>query len=169
MLTLLAITMFRSYGSQQKIAGNTREKERSFQAAESALQYGEWWLSLGSGGTGVACTTDVTVASTNDMRTCTTALPTIGDPTSWPGSLFYVPPSLKVQAGGGTATDGSGNIDINYSKSPELYITYLGLSPDGRQMLYSVTSAGYGGSTDTTTVVQSTYAVSSKALDLSKP
>ena len=51
-MTLLALSMFRSVGLQEKIAGNTREKQRSLQAAESALQYGEWWLSQGNGSTG---------------------------------------------------------------------------------------------------------------------
>ena len=36
--------MFRSFGTQEKIAGNLREKERALHAAESAQQYGEWWL-----------------------------------------------------------------------------------------------------------------------------
>ena len=46
MLTLLAISMYRGFGLQNKIAANTREKERAFEAAESTLQYGEYWLQL---------------------------------------------------------------------------------------------------------------------------
>lgn len=56
MLTLLAISMFRGYGLQQKLAGNTREKQRAFEAAESALQYGEYWLPVGTPGSGSPCT-----------------------------------------------------------------------------------------------------------------
>ena len=37
--------MFRSFGMQEKIAGNMREKQRALQAAVSAEQYAEWWLS----------------------------------------------------------------------------------------------------------------------------
>ncbi len=43
-ITILALSMFRSFGSQEKIAGNLREKERALHAAESVQQYAEWWL-----------------------------------------------------------------------------------------------------------------------------
>src|SRR3954469_24892925 len=44
-LTILAMSMFRGYGTQQKIAGNVREKNRAVSAAVSAQQYAEYWLS----------------------------------------------------------------------------------------------------------------------------
>src|SRR4029077_10861789 len=47
-ITLLALSMFRSYGTQEKIAGNLREKDRALHAAESAQEYGEWWLLQGN-------------------------------------------------------------------------------------------------------------------------
>src|SRR5262249_10281238 len=47
-VTILALSMFRSVGVQQKIAGNLREKQRALHAAESAQQYAEWWLSNGT-------------------------------------------------------------------------------------------------------------------------
>ena len=53
-VTLLGLSMFRSYGIQQRIAGNVREKQRALQAAMSAQQYGEWWLSSGSNSAGAA-------------------------------------------------------------------------------------------------------------------
>src|ERR1700751_1587409 len=43
--TILAMSMFRSYGTQQKIAGNVREKQRALSAAVSAQKYSEDWLS----------------------------------------------------------------------------------------------------------------------------
>lgn len=169
MLTLLALSMFRGFGMEQKIAGNTREKERSYQAAESSLQYGEWWLTQVAPGTGVACVAPVTIASTADMRTCSNALTTPGDPSSWAGVSNYLPPSMMVATGGGVATDGNGNKDINYASTPGLYVSYLGLSPSGQQMLYSVTAAGYGGSANTTSVIQSVFATSAKAVSLDTP
>ena len=50
--------MFRSFGLDEKIAGNMREKHRALTAAETAEQYAEWWLSNGNGyGVGTAnCT-----------------------------------------------------------------------------------------------------------------
>src|SRR5205807_6276275 len=47
-LTILALSMFRSFGTQEKIAGNLREKDRALHAAASAQQYGEWWLTQGN-------------------------------------------------------------------------------------------------------------------------
>src|SRR6202034_1062168 len=43
-VTIFAITMFRSFGIQERIAGNTRDKERARGAAMTALQYAEWWI-----------------------------------------------------------------------------------------------------------------------------
>ena len=48
-VTILAVAIFRSYGVEEKIAGNQREKQRALHAAESAQQYAEWWLSSGPG------------------------------------------------------------------------------------------------------------------------
>ncbi len=169
MLTLLAISMFRGYGLQQKLAGNTREKQRAFEAAESALQYGEYWLPVGTPGSGSPCTATVAVATDADVRACSNELANPGDPDNWVGAMTYTPDAMKVAAGGGVATDGNGNADINYAKIPGLYIAYLGLSPDGTQMLYRVTGSGYGGSSGTTAVVQSVFAVSSSVKSLDDP
>ena len=43
-ITILALSMFRSFRTQESIAGNLREKERALHAADSAQQYAEWWL-----------------------------------------------------------------------------------------------------------------------------
>lgn len=167
MLTLLAVAMFRGFGLQQKIAGNMREKERAFQAAENALQYAEWWLSPSNPNppaqnTGVICsgTANVVITTPADMRICSNALDTTVDPRNWTGVLLYTPPKMAVLNGGGVASDGNGNTDINYAQPPQMYIAYLGLSPTGKEQLYSVTAAGFGGSTTSTAVVQSVITVS---------
>ncbi|MGI4848832.1 MAG: pilus assembly PilX family protein [Janthinobacterium lividum] len=167
LMTVLALSMFRGFGLQQKIAGNTREKQRAFQAAENALQYGEWWLMQGIVGFGIVCSTPVTINSASDMRACSNPLANASDPATWTAVSSYKPPPMVVAAGGGTATDGSGNKDINYAKVPGLYVAYIGLSPNGQQTLYSVTASGYGGSSNSTAVIQSVFAkaASSTALD----
>ena len=53
-LSIFSIAMFRGFGLQDKVAGNIREKERAFHAAESNLEYAEWWLIQGSADTGSA-------------------------------------------------------------------------------------------------------------------
>src|SRR5882762_6154874 len=44
-VTIIALSMFRSFGVQEKISGSMREKQRALQAAVSAQQYAENWLS----------------------------------------------------------------------------------------------------------------------------
>ena len=48
-VTIIALSMFRSFGIQEKIAGNVREKQRALQAAESAQVYAEVWLTGNAG------------------------------------------------------------------------------------------------------------------------
>jgi type IV pilus assembly protein PilX len=167
-MTLLALSMFRSLGLQEKIAGNTREKQRSLQAAESALQYGEWWLSQGNGGTGTTCTTVYSANTVANMQTCTNAL---ANPTTlpWTARGDYLPPSMTVASGGGLVSTGVTAGDINYYAKPSLYIQYLGLDPTGKTQLYQVTGAGYGGSANSVSVVRSTYAVTYKNPPLDQP
>src|ERR1700676_2511384 len=46
-VTIMALSMFRSYGTQERIAGNTRDKQRALNAAISAQQFAESWLAGG--------------------------------------------------------------------------------------------------------------------------
>lgn len=165
MLSILGIAMFRGFGLSQKIAGNSREKQRAFEAAENALQFAEWWLGPNNPTppvqfTGGPCTGPITITTPADMRICSIPLLNPIDPINWAGGSNYKPPAMIVAAGGGTSSDGNGNADINYSAAPKLYIAYLGLSPTGKEKLYSVTAGGFGGGNSTVAVVQSVVAVS---------
>lgn len=164
-MTLLALSMFRSFGLQEKIAGNTREKQRSLQTAESALQYAEWWLSQGTESTtGITCTGVYNANAVGNMQTCANPLlkPTI---LPWAARGDYLPPSMTVAAGGGQTAGG----DINYVSPPSLYINYLGLDVTGKSLMYQVTAAGYGGSANGASVVQSIYAITPKSVGLDQP
>jgi type IV pilus assembly protein PilX len=169
MLTLLAITMFRGFGLQQKVAGNTREKERAFQAAETVLQHAEYWLTTAPPSTGAPCSGTVTVNSDTDLVVCSNPLSTPATPSAWPGSLKLKPGGMVVDAAGGTVTNGNGNVDINYTQVPDLYVSYLGADPTGKKSLYSITSAAYGGNSSTNAVVQSVFSTQSRILDLGQP
>jgi len=160
--TLLGIAMLRSFGLQERIAGNTRDKLRAFTAAQSALQYGEWWLSQGHGGAGSGCSGVTLASDPAGMRACDTPLADPGDPQSWDVRTDYLPPTLSVSSAGGLADDG----DLNYHAMPGLYINYLGFTPDGSGQLYRVNAFAYGGKPNTTVVVQSTYKVSSGVKDM---
>ncbi|AMR79487.1 pilus assembly PilX family protein [Cupriavidus nantongensis] len=165
-LSLLSVTMFRGFGLQEKIAGNTREKQRAFEAAQGALQYGEWWLGRGNGSAGAACNSVIDANDPANLQVCANAL---ADPATlpWtPARADYLPPSMRLASAG--SPGGLNGTDINYARAPSLYIHYLGLSPDGLSMLFRVTGAGYGGSDGTAAVVQSTYQLGAGTKDLGK-
>src|SRR5580692_10607768 len=54
-VTIIALSMFRSFGIQEKIAGNMREKQRALQAAVSVQQFAENWLSQNATAVPVVC------------------------------------------------------------------------------------------------------------------
>ncbi|HEY9027860.1 MAG TPA: PilX N-terminal domain-containing pilus assembly protein, partial [Burkholderiaceae bacterium] len=49
-MTLVGLALFRSTGLLDRLTTNTRDKQRSFEAAESAMEYGVWWLGTPGGG-----------------------------------------------------------------------------------------------------------------------
>lgn len=163
-MTLLALSMFRNFGLTEKLAGNTREKQRSLQTAQSALHYGEWWLNQGNGDTGAVCNAVYDANVLANMATCSNVL---SSPTAlpWAARGDYLPPSMTVAAGGGLNVTG----DINYISKPSLYVSYLGLDPTNKSMLYEVTAAGYGGSANSASVVRSIFAITAKSTPLDQP
>ena len=156
-MSLLAVAMFRSFTLQEQIAGNTREKQRALEAAESALLQAEWWLGSGTLGTMTGATCTANVANANNLATmkiCSNALAT---PTQvpWPARWEFTPTYLTADAGGGLTTGG----DVNYASLPSFYIQYLGPRPGGG-WLYRIHAAGYGGSESSVAVIESVFAVS---------
>jgi type IV pilus assembly protein PilX len=159
MLTLLSVGMFRGLGLEERITGNTREKQHAFYAAQSALQYAENWLSSGNAGFGSQCSLTApsglpqicTLASTPSQQTLASTL--------WNGSFgtTYVPPTLDLN---GTQT--AQVTSSQYYQDPQYAITYLGADPNkAGSYLYQVTSLGFGGNANAVAVVQSVYSVGS--------
>ena len=155
-LTLLGLGLFRSTGLMNRISGNTRDKDRAFEAAQAALQYAEWWITSGNVAAGSKCTGLVNGNVTAAVHVCSNALATPSD-APWTDGFTYTPPNLAVNKSGGLVS--ATNPDINYYAAPMFYIENLGLAPDGKTTLYKVTAAGFGGSAATKAVVRSTYAV----------
>jgi type IV pilus assembly protein PilX len=157
-VTILAVGMFRSFGLDEKIAGNVREKHRALNAAETAEQYAEWWLSSGNGSNGINCTTMVT-ASVGQV--CSNVMTNAGSvPLPWGVGVSYAPgapTAMNITTAGGAGA---------YYYSPTFYISYLGVSPSGLGAVYQIDAAGYGGSPDTAAVVESTYLVQTSVKDL---
>ena len=169
-ITILALSMFRSLSIQEKIAGNVREKERALHAATSAQQYAEYWLTLGTnapaGGLGaVSCTTAFQLsANANEGQICDTGstLTALNVPLTtvpWtvggnPTGVTFLPAGMLLGTNGTQTNPG-------YFAAPVFYIGYLGTAPDGTGGdLYQIDAYGYGGSASTVAVVESVYEVS---------
>jgi type IV pilus assembly protein PilX len=147
-VTLLAVGMFRSFGIDERIAGNVREKQRALAAAQTAEQQAEFWLTSGANATtGVSCTTTQTLAT---ATVCSNLLTT---PTNVPWNnlgVTYKPANMTV-----TSTPAAGT----YYYSPSFYVAYLGPTPNGLGKVYQIDAAGFGTAPDSVAVVESTFAV----------
>ena len=166
-VTLLGLALFRSSGLMERLSANSRDKQRAFESAQAALQYGEWYLGNGTANTKSACST-TTGKLITALHVCTEALSTSRDTIAqmaWaPNGFAYTLPTMPVAAGGGLNAAGT---DINYQAPPGVYIEDLGLMPDGKSELYQLTAYGYGGNADTLSIVRSTYKVTSSSSCLS--
>ncbi len=156
-ITILALSLFRSFGTQEKIAGNLREKERSLHAAESAQQYGEWWLLQGANTAigAVPCAPGTLNANLGGGQICNQplAVAAVTQP-PWASQVIYLPPGMSVTPG----VNGNSN-DPPYWATPGLYIADVGLAADGAGEAYQIDAYGYGGAAGTVAVVESTYEV----------
>lgn len=158
-ITILALSMFRSFGTQERIAGNLREKERALHAAESAQQYAEWWLlqsnnaAIGS----VQCVSPTTlIASPTQGQICNQTIEQALTFASvaqvpWGIQTVYQPASMTLTIG-----DATNPAYFNY---PAFYIADRGTGADSAGEVYQVTAYGYGSAATTVAVVQSIYEV----------
>lgn len=170
-ITILALSMFRSFPTQEKIAGNVREKERAFHAANSALQFAEFWLMANVGTGEIACGTQAALlnGNLNEGQICSNALYAL--PPAPPGLVAdvrivpwtvggapigtqYTPNGMNLQ-GGVQATAN----DATYVLPPVYYIADLGPAGDAQGEAYQIDAYAYGGSTSTVAVVESVYEV----------
>lgn len=161
-LTILAVSMFRSFGLQELMAGNLREKTRAVDAAQTAINYAEWWLAQGGNATtGVACAGVVNVPVV-----CNAAIATPTANGAWPIAVNYNPnPAyMPVSASGGV----TGGI-TNYFQAPQFHIQYVGLAAGGTGALYRITAKGWGGNSAAVAVLQSTYIISTGVKSLGGP
>ena len=167
-VTIIALSMFRSFGIQEKIAGNMREKQRALQAAISAEQNAENWLSNNGNAVPVTCT-NVLNANIGQGQVCANKLPAVvADFTNstnlpWasggvPVGVEFLPPGMVVSST--TSSNHSNLANPSYARKPTYYISDMGPSADpSLGEIYQVDAVGYGGTLDTVAVVESTYAV----------
>jgi type IV pilus assembly protein PilX len=164
-VTIMALSMFRSFGMQERIAGNVREKQRALQNANSAQQYAEWWLANQSGAIYAVSQGSASYADSTCNNTAVdanTGTPLICSPVTglivvtggvtaanWPVSAptvgaAYTPPGMSASL---------------YAVRPHFYITDVGALASGRGEAYQVDAYGYGQTNSAIAVVESTVAV----------
>jgi type IV pilus assembly protein PilX len=167
-VTMLAVGMFRSMGLDEKIAGNVRDKQRALNAAETAEQFAENWLSQGNGSNGIVCNSVVN-ANVNPPQVCSNQLQL-----NVPGGNVAALPWMIGGAAVGATYLPAVTTSMNrtpgtpdyYSGTPIFYIAYLGVSPGGLGSVYQIDAAGFGGTANTAAVVESTFLVQSSVKDL---
>jgi type IV pilus assembly protein PilX len=167
-ITILGMAMFRSYGLQQKIGGNTREKSRAFNAALSSQDFAEWYLTSNNGANSTAQTTcaGTTAASVTTVMVCSNPIPaTVSQPDTWGAAFTYTP-----NPGSGATFNTTGGAQGSYAQLPQFYITYLGAAGSGpsyistlgqNRTMFQVDAAGWAGTSQTVAVVESAFTVSS--------
>jgi type IV pilus assembly protein PilX len=162
LVTILAIGMFRSFGVDEKIAGNMREKQRALNAAETAEQFAESYLSSGSVAAATTCTLPVSSAV---GQVCSSTLQAQGlDPAvlPWTARVDYVPATMAFPV----AASGAGN----YYKVPAYYIGFITSTNNPATgfttSFYQIDAVGYGGNSSTAAVVEATYQISSVSKNL---
>jgi type IV pilus assembly protein PilX len=167
-VTILAVSMFRSFGVQEKIAGNIREKQRAVHAAISAQEWAEFWLSSGNNALSnmVSCGGSAVVAASwtstqicaNDLMTSVTASVTTV-PWKIGGQevgFTYNPGPMQVSTTGGLTSYGQ----ATFYDLPRFYISNMGASALGaNREVFRIDSWSYGGSSSTVTVIESTYEI----------
>jgi type IV pilus assembly protein PilX len=168
-VTIIALSMFRSFGIQEKIAGNMREKQRALQAAESAEVFAEVWLENNAiNGASVNCA-GLLNGNIGEGQICANTLTSLNiDVTSppyivggAPTGVTYLPTGVANMPISTTTSVSTGGANASYYGTPTFYISDMGPSADPTVPgeIYQVDAYAYGGSSNTTAVVESTYAV----------
>ena len=160
-ITILALSMFRSFGTQEHIAGNLREKERALHAAVAAQQYAEWWLlqSNNTAAGSTACAANVLVVSPtvpagqicNQNLELQIGFDNVLQPVNWNVRTEYQPAGMTLT--GGTI----GNPP--FFAVPAFYISDRGPAADASGEAYQINAYGYGSAASTVAIVESTYEV----------
>ena len=154
-LTMLGVGMFRSFGLQEHIAGNTRERQRALHAAAVGQSYAEWWLTANKGANAQQGGDCSSVGVVTTPTICTQALAT---PVTlpWSTSVTYAPTGMK------TGATNAGQVD-NYYYAPNFYIQWVSGFYDKTSGAsvnnYLVDANGYAGTTTAAAVVESSFTV----------
>lgn len=166
-VTIIALSLFRSFGIQEKIAGNIRERQRVLQAAVTAEGFAENWLLTGASASAPVTCNALLNANIGEGQICSnklsTAVANITD-VPWdiagaPVGVTYTPPSMVIST---TTSVSAANVaNPSYYQAPFFYISDMGPSADATipGEIYQIDAAAVGGNSNTVAVVESTYVV----------
>lgn len=155
-VTIMALSMFRSFGIQERISGNMREKQRALQAAVTAQQHAEMWLSSNSTTAPVVCNALLN-ANLNQGQICSNILTNVTTlPWGATVGVTFLPGGMNVNTASSLGS---------YYATPRFYISDLGTSASGQGEVYQIDAVGYGGTANAVAVVESTYLVSPGVID----
>jgi type IV pilus assembly protein PilX len=175
-VTIIAVAMFHGFGTEEQIAGNTREKQRAFSSAVSAQQYAEWWLINGTVPPTVPCNS---LVPSDEGQVCSNVLTNYAAVpwtiNSAQVGVTYTPFSQTQTITGPEGSSGTPSQGTYYGY-PVFYITDLGgtVNPitGNSGELFQVDAYGYGGTANALAEVESTYLVTSqygeRPLDIQK-
>jgi type IV pilus assembly protein PilX len=155
-VTLMALSMFRSYGIQERIAGNTRDKQRAINAAESAQQYAEYWLTSAAAPVAVVCGAGAVPDSIGQVCTLPLTSPTT---LPWASSVTYTQFASNMGNGILNTVNAASPSAGTYYQTPSFYITDLGANAGVTGEVYQIDAVGYGGTANTVAVVESTFLI----------
>jgi type IV pilus assembly protein PilX len=167
-VTIMALSMFHGYGISERVAGTTRDKQRALAAAISAQQYAEFQLASGTAPIAGVCPPGILP---NGMQICLppaapAPLPNFAS-LPWTSGVTYAIFTSSPVNGISNVISATGSKDsatqsASYVQAPVFNIIDLGPNkgtPAGE--VYQVDAVGFGGTSDTVAVVESTFVIGS--------
>jgi type IV pilus assembly protein PilX len=160
-VTIFAVSMFRSFGIEERIAGNTRDKERARASALTALQYAEWWITQNNWANASACPPQLLVAPAAGMvclqGSGLVSMVPNGDVTVVPWRNGAIEVGTQYTPTGMNVTNAAG-ADY-YFGPPRFYISYIGNISTALNCgnYYQIDAWGYGSNPATVAVVESVF------------
>lgn len=169
-VTIMALSMFRGYGAQERLAGNTRDKQRALAAAISAQQYAEFQLASGAAPLPGVCPAGILPSG---MQVCLpppapAPLPNFAT-LPWLTGVTYLMFTQNAINGVSNVISASGTRDnatqsASYVQAPVFNVIDLGPNAPGALPageVYQVDAVGFGGTSNTVAVVESTFVIGS--------
>jgi type IV pilus assembly protein PilX len=150
-LTILGVAAMGTSSLQEKMAGNSKDRNLAFQAAETALINGE--QRIGNAIIVTAVVADASVATDGLWKPSSTSTPVWDDSATWSGSDFFTVAGLtKVASDPKYIIEDLGQIE-DKGGSLSLPQNYKSTGSN----LFRITARAVGGTSSSVSIVQSTY------------